>query len=166
MVSQAQSASFGVLHDGRVIAQDLPGWRLIYFGYTMCPDVCPTSLITLADVIEKMGPAGERLTPAFVTVDPERDTPDVMKNYVSAFHPRLVGLTPTEAALQGYVAAYRIKYLKVERGPGQPYLMDHSSSLYLIAPDNKLAGKFPHNFDPAKIAEKIVATMARVAGQP
>jgi protein SCO1/2 len=81
------------------------------------------------------------------------------------FHPRLVGLTPTEATLQGYAAAYKIKWNKVEIGADRPYLMDHSASLYLVDPTGTLAGKFPHQMDSKRIAEKIAGVMNRAAAQ-
>lgn len=156
----------GTRHDGKAIDETaLTGWRLYYFGYTFCPDVCPTSLVAVAEMLDAMGPMASRLTPVFVTVDPDRDTPSVMKDYVGAFHPAIVGLTPTDEGLKALAAAYRIKYQKVDLGPNRAYLMDHSASLFLIDPNGDVAGKFPHGMDARQMAAKVLTVFARADGK-
>ena len=131
------------------------GWRLVYFGYTHCPDVCPLGLQTMAEALDALGPLGERLTPVFVTVDPDRDTPRVMAGYVTFFHPRLVGVTPSAEELKAMATAWRVKYAKVEIGEGRPYLMDHTASVFLIDPDGAIAGRLSHNLPADQMAAKI-----------
>ena len=131
------------------------GWRLIYFGYTHCPDVCPLGLQTMAEALDALGPLGERLTPIFVTVDPDRDTPKVMAGYVTFFHPRLVGVTPSPDELKSMATAWRVKYAKVEVGEGRPYLMDHTASVFLVDPDGTVAGRLSHNLPAEQMAAKI-----------
>ena len=138
---------------------DLGGWRLVYFGYTHCPDICPLGLQTIAEAMDALGPLGARVTPVFVTVDPERDTPALMKDYVAFFHPRLVGLSPSEDELKAMAKAWRVKYARVEIGEGRPYLMDHTATILLADPTGAPAGRFGHDLGGAKLAEKIRAQM-------
>ena len=162
-VSPAHAAGLpllGLRSDGRPAGEgDFPGWRLVYFGYTHCPDVCPLGLQTMAEAIDALGPLGEKVSPVFVTVDPARDTPEVMKDYVAFFHPRLVGLTPSDDDLAVMAKAWRVKYAKVEVGEGRPYLMDHTAVLMLAAPDGTSAGRFPHDLGGARLADKIRSAM-------
>lgn len=162
-VSPARAAGLpllGLRSDGRPAGEsDFPGWRLVYFGYTHCPDVCPLGLQTMAEALDALGPLGEKVSPVFVTVDPARDTPAVMKDYVAFFHPRLVGLTPSDDDLAVMAKAWRVKYAKVEIGEGRPYLMDHTAVLMLAAPDGTSAGRFPHDLGGARLADKIRAAM-------
>jgi protein SCO1/2 len=131
------------------------GWRLVYFGYTHCPDVCPLGLQTMAEALDRLGALGERFTPIFVTVDPERDTSQVMAGYVTFFHPRLVGVTPTTDELKQMAAAWRVKYAKVDVGEGRPYLMDHTASIFIVDPEGNVVGRLSHNLPADRMAEKI-----------
>ena len=154
----------GVRSDGRPVTDDAPGgWRLVYFGYTHCPDVCPTGLQDMADAIQTLGPLGERVTPVFVTVDPERDPPKVMSDYVAFFHPRMVGITPTEEELKVMGKAWRVKYAKVDV-PGHDYLMDHTAAIFLVDPAGEIAGRFPHNLPSDKLADRIRGVFVSRAG--
>jgi protein SCO1/2 len=110
---------------------------LLYFGYTFCPDVCPTTLQTMADALAKLGPQSVNVTPVFVTIDPERDTPAILKKYLSGFGPRFVGLTGNLAEIARVAHAYRVYFAK-HPAPGGGYSVDHSSVLYLLGPDGKL----------------------------
>ena len=117
-------------------------WRgkymLVYFGYTFCPDVCPTTLSNVADAIDKLGPRADRLQALFVTVDPKRDTASVVKQYAAAFSPRITGLTGSPAQIAAAAKAYRVYYAEHRTGPGPAdYSMDHSSVLYLMGPDGR-----------------------------
>jgi len=146
----------GIDQTGKPVAEALQtGWRLVYFGYTHCPDVCPLGLQTMAEALDALGYAGDRLTPVFVTVDPDRDTPQVMAGYVTFFHPRLVGITPSAEDLKAMATAWRVKYAKVEMGEGRDYLMDHTATIFLIDPDGTIAGRLSHNMPADQMAAKI-----------
>jgi protein SCO1/2 len=113
-------------------------YMLVYFGYTFCPDVCPTTLSSVADAVDKLGTKADRLQPLFITVDPKRDTPAVVKQYAAAFGPRIVGLTGTPEQIAAAAKAYRVYYAEHRTGPGpDDYSMDHSSVLYLMGPDGR-----------------------------
>ncbi|HEY9163120.1 MAG TPA: SCO family protein, partial [Magnetovibrio sp.] len=119
----------------RVTDKDFQGkYMLIYFGYTFCPDVCPTSLSIMAEALDALTPEQlAKVTPVFVTVDPERDTPEVMAAYVPNFHPKLVGLTGTLEEVKAAARGYKAYYAKVnEADPDGNYTMDHSSITYLM----------------------------------
>ncbi len=146
----------GIDQTGKPVADaQQAGWKLVYFGYTHCPDVCPLGLQTMAEALDALGPLGARLTPIFVTVDPDRDTTEVMANYVTFFHPRLVGVTPSTEELKAMAAAWRVKYAKVEIGEGRPYLMDHTASIFLIDAEGVVAGRLSHNMPSDQMAAKI-----------
>ncbi len=129
------------LQDGAgkpVTDRDFRGkYMLVYFGYTFCPDVCPTTLNAVADAMDKLGPAGAaRIQPVFITVDPKRDTPSVVKQYAAAFGPSVIGLTGTADEIAKVAKEYRVYYAEHRTGPGpDDYSMDHSSVLYLMGPD-------------------------------
>ena len=128
-----------------VTDQDLRGkFALIYFGYTYCPDVCPTALQDVAVALATLGPKADGLRPVFITVDPVRDTPPVIGAYVAAFSPRLIGLTGSAAQIASVERAYHV-YSAVHRtGPGKDdYSVDHSSVLYLMAPDGSFVAPIP-----------------------
>ena len=127
--------------DGHAVTDQT--WRgkylLVYFGYTFCPDVCPTTMTNLADALGKMGPRADRLQPLFITVDPKRDTPEVVKRYAAAFGPRFIGLTGSAEQIAAAAKEYRVYYAEHRTGPGpDDYSMDHSSVLYLMGPDGKV----------------------------
>ncbi|MCW9045052.1 MAG: SCO family protein [Alphaproteobacteria bacterium] len=148
-------------HNGKdVTEKDYLGKHLlIYFGYTYCPDVCPTSLQVMIDALEAMGPDAEKVIPMFITIDPERDTPEVLKEYVSQFDSRLIGLTGSKEAIKSVAKAYRVYRAKVEdegaEGKDMDYLMDHTSITYLMGPDSKFKKHFAHGYEPTKMAERI-----------
>lgn len=117
-------------------------WRMLYFGFTFCPAICPTELQKMATALEELGEAGEQITPIFISVDPERDTPAVMKQYVALFHPRLVGLTGTVEQVEAVKKSYKIFATKVKDETMSDYTVDHSSFIYLLSPDNDLVRIF------------------------
>ncbi len=159
--SAAELGLLGVRHDGRRLAPGEPaGWKLIYFGYTHCPDVCPTGLQTIAEAMDRLGALGERITPVFVTVDPPRDTPPVMAEFVALFHPRFVGVTPDADELRRMAAAWRIKYGKAETGVEGAYLMDHTSMALLLDPTDAAVGRISLNLAPEVFAERVAARMS------
>jgi protein SCO1/2 len=131
-------------------------WMLIYFGYTYCPDVCPTSLTTMVDALDQLGDKGKNVVPVFITVDPERDTPKQLADYVAAFSPRLVGLTGTPEQIAAAARAYRVYYAKAKEGGSTAYLMDHSSIVYLVDPDGKFRQHFSSNqIDADEMAKRL-----------
>ncbi|HTI83176.1 MAG TPA: SCO family protein, partial [Acetobacteraceae bacterium] len=130
------------LEDGtgkQVTDSDFRGkYMLVYFGYTFCPDVCPTTLNEVAEALDHLGAKANNLQPIFITVDPKRDTPAVVKQYTAAFSPRLIGLTGTPEQIANVAKAYRVYYAEHRTGTGpNDYSMDHSSILYLMGPDGK-----------------------------
>lgn len=153
-----------VTQDGdRLAEQELAGkYRLIYFGYSYCPDVCPVDLQKLMAgyaLLEKQDPeAASKLQPIFVSVDPARDTPARLATYVDAFHPRLIGLTGSDAEIARVAKDYAIFYSKA--GTGENYLMNHSRLAYLMGPDGKPIALISHDAAPQKIAEELKAWIA------
>jgi len=117
-------------------------WLLVYFGFTYCPDVCPTELGRMSDTIDALGPAGERLTPIFITIDPERDGAAQMADYVSRFHPRMQGLTGNAQQIAEVARRYRVYYAKSRTQNMTEYLMDHSSFIYLVDPIGRVRTLF------------------------
>jgi protein SCO1/2 len=136
-------------------------YMLVYFGYTYCPDVCPTTLNAVAGALDKLGSKAKRLVPVFITVDPDRDTPAVMKRYTAAFSPALVGLTGTPDEIARVAKEYRVYYAKHVTGPGpNDYSMDHSSIIYLMGPDGKFIAPVNAEGTPQEMAEKIDKLMS------
>lgn len=128
-------------HNGKAISsEDFSGqYKLIYFGFTSCPAICPTELQKITAVMKELPvQTAEKIQPLFITVDPERDTAEVLKNYVSLFHPRLIGLTGSQEEIDTVLAAYHVYASKVQEEGMSDYTMDHSSFIYLTDPDNKL----------------------------
>ena len=132
-------------------------YMLIYFGYSNCPDVCPTTLSLMADALDKLGSKSDRIVPLFITIDPERDTPAKLKPYVASFGPRFIGLTADLATIKKVAGLYRV-YLKKEPLPGGNYAMDHSSVIYLMGPDGKFVGYWD---DTAIGPDKLAAALRK-----
>lgn len=130
-------------------------WLLVYFGYTFCPDVCPTELQTIAAALNKLGPDAAKVAPLFITVDPGRDTPEVMAKYVKLFDDRIIGLTGTPAQIAEVAHAFRVYYAKVPAKDGEPYVMDHSSFVYLMNPKGRLAALFNQDTSANDLAAGI-----------
>lgn len=137
-------------------------WMLVYFGYTFCPDVCPTTLQTMASALDKLGkPAAEKIAPLFITVDPARDTAPVLARYLQQFDPRLIGLTGSPDEIATAARAYRVYYAKETPKDGTPYTMDHSSFIYLMNPQ----GKFAALFGPETTAGELAVGIEQKLGQ-
>lgn len=146
--------------DGHAVTdRTWPGkYLLVYFGYTFCPDVCPTTLSSVADALDQLGTAADRVQPLFITVDPKRDTPAVVKQYAASFSPRLVGLTGSPEQIAAVAKAYRVYYAEHRTGPGpDDYTMDHSSVLYLMGPD----GRFLQPIRADQTGPEIAALLAK-----
>jgi len=127
---------------------------VMYFGYTFCPDVCPTTLLDLSRWIEKLGPDADRLNYVFVTVDPERDTVQSMHAYLSSFDKHIRGYTGTPAEIAQIAKEYRIYYQKVPTGDGG-YTMDHSAVIYLMGPDNQFVTVIPYQENDVTAIAKL-----------
>ncbi len=143
-------------------AADFAGrYMLIYFGFTYCPDVCPTALVAMTQALDRVAetaPArAERIVPIFVSVDPERDRPEVLASYAEHFHPRLVALTGSAEAVSKAADAYRVYYRKVEDPSASDYLIDHTSIIYLMGPDGEYVTHFSHGTS----VEDMVAGLRR-----
>jgi protein SCO1/2 len=136
-------------------------WMLVYFGYTFCPDICPTDLQKMVAALTTAGAAATRITPIFITVDPARDSAVPLARYVGLFSPKLVGLTGDQAQIDAVVRAYRVF---VEKAPpasaGAPYLVNHSAFMYLMNPAGKLAAIFPPDIKTADLAHQLAADTA------
>jgi protein SCO1/2 len=131
-------------HGTPVTDRSFPGkYLLVYFGYTKCHDVCPATLNTLAAALDRLGSKAALVQPLFITVDPQRDTPSALRTYVSAFTPRLVGLSGTAAELQKVAAEYRVTSIGRQDDGAADYTVDHSSVLYLMAPDGRFVAPIP-----------------------
>ena len=147
-----------VNHKGATVTEkDFLGHYTIYFfGYTFCPDVCPTELQVLAAAMKELGPEADKIIPVFVSIDPERDTPAVIGGYVSNFDPRLVGLTGSPGQVATMARAFHVFYQKVP-DPKTPkdYSMDHSSIIYVMGPDGKFVNHFPYTTDAKNLAEDL-----------
>ena len=144
-------------HDGkpRTDADFRGKLMLVYFGFTYCPDVCPTDLQNIGLALDKLGEAAERVQPLFITVDPTRDTAEHLKDYVPLFHSRLIGLTGDAAAIRAAADAYKVYFAKVPNERSDDYTVDHSAFIYLMGADGKYLGFFPPRTPPERIAETL-----------
>lgn len=130
-------------------------YMLVYFGFTFCPDACPTALLAMAEALDQIGPLAERIQPILISVDPERDTPAQLASYVAAVDERLVGLTGSPAQIAAAARAYRVFYRKVTPPGMSDYLVDHTSLIYLMGPDGKFLAHFSHETAPERMAETL-----------
>ncbi len=144
-------------HTGkRVTDKDFLGrYMLVFFGYTYCPDICPTELQVMTAALDAMGAEAERIQPVFITIDPERDTQQVLADYVGNFGPRLIGLTGTPEEIAIVAKAYRAFYAKASGSGTQDYLMDHSSTIILMSPDGRFAKFFTYTTDAKALAAAL-----------
>jgi protein SCO1 len=131
---------------------------VLMFGFVRCPDVCPTELIKLAQAMKKLGPASDHVQVIFITLDPERDTPAIMKSYIDAFDPRFAGLSGTTAQTDAAAASFFVQYAKVPEG--DDYVISHSSGIYLIDTGGRLRLVGTMNTTVADLAHDIAALMA------
>ncbi len=144
--------------NGRTVTdRDFAGkYRIMYFGYTFCPDVCPTDVQAIGASLKLLDPAvAARIVPIFVTVDPTRDTPAVLKSFVSAFDPRMVGLTGTPQQIEAVKKEFAIFSAKGADSPGGGYLVNHSRQTYLMGPDGKPIALLPQEQGPQAVADEI-----------
>jgi len=144
-------------HNGRAVTEtDFGGsYKLIFFGFTYCPAVCPTELQKMTKVLEALGDDMGQIEPLFISVDPERDTPKVMRDYVLQFHPSITGLTGNRAQIDQVLENYKVYATKVESEFMDGYMMDHSAFMYLMSPDDELITIYPTEDTAEKIAKDI-----------
>ncbi len=145
--------------DGREVTDETyrGKFMLVYFGYTFCPDICPTSLTAITETLSILGPAADKIVPIFISVDPERDRPEYMKDYLQYFDTRFRGLTGTPDQVMSVAKAYRVYYIKMDKEGADPddYLIDHTSNTYIMGPDGRFQAHFGHGTSPGEMAARI-----------
>lgn len=143
--------------DGPVASKNYRGKAvLLYFGYTYCPDVCPTALVSHAAALKLLRPEElDRVAAIFVSVDPERDTPVHLKEYAGFFHPAMVGITGTPEEIRQIAQRYKVFYAKQPPDKDGRYSVDHSSESILLGPDGKIFARLPHASPPERIAAEL-----------
>jgi protein SCO1/2 len=148
--------------NGRSVTnEDFRGrFQLIAFGYTYCPDICPTTLVEMAAILKQLGDQADRLQPIFVTVDPERDSAKVLKTYTEFFDPRILGLTGSPALVRRAADNFKIRYAKVREPGAENYAVDHSAGMILLGPD----GAFIKKFAFATPVDEISAQLRKILG--
>jgi protein SCO1/2 len=137
-------------------------WSLVYFGYTFCPDACPATLSNLSNALDKLGPRAQSVQVVFITVDPHRDTPRQLKTYLASpsFPKRLIGLTGTDTEIANAARAYHVYFHQA--GTGATYSVDHTSVVYLMAPDGRFSKPIGFGEPPADVARDIATAMSGV----
>jgi cytochrome oxidase Cu insertion factor (SCO1/SenC/PrrC family) len=128
---------------------------LIYFGFTTCPNICPTDLLEIGQALRRLGPSAKQVVPLFITLDPERDTRQLLKAYVPAFHPQLIGLTGTPTDIDRVAEAFKVYHLKVPVEGAMGYTIDHSAYIYIVDRDGRYVGFLA----PGSNAERIAAAL-------
>jgi protein SCO1/2 len=144
--------------DGKPVTdRDFRGrYMLIFFGFTHCPDICPAELQVIAQALEQLGDKAKNVVPIFITLDPERDTPEAMGNYVKSFGHNFVGLTGSPEAIAAAAKAYRVSYAKVEdKESAADYGVDHSALVYLMDPKGRYVTHFSYGLSAEQMAEKL-----------
>lgn len=142
----------------RVTEADFAGrYLLVFFGFTYCPDVCPAELQIISAALDDLGSEADKVQPLFVTVDPERDTVDVLADYVERFHPSLIGLTGSPEEIEAVAKAYRVYFAKVARPEGDDYGVNHSSNVYFMDPSGRFIEHFNYGTNPSSMAAQMRA---------
>jgi protein SCO1/2 len=144
--------------DGQTVSSDAfhGTYQLVYFGFTYCPDICPTELQTMSAALDKLGDGAKAFTPIFITVDPARDTPEALKEYLEHFHPGFVGLTGTAEQVAETAKAFKVYYAKRETGDDpEAYTMDHSSFIYVLDCQGRFIAHFDYGTTAEAIADKL-----------
>jgi protein SCO1 len=164
--TQSSSASIGgpftlVDNTGRTVTdQSFRGkWLLIYFGYTNCPDACPTALTTMGLALKKLGAEADRLQPIFITVDPNRDTVRVLADYLKSFDSRIVGLTGSQEQTESVVRVYRV-YVVARKTGGDDYSVDHGAYFYLMNPEGRFRSVIAGDTSGDELAERVRKAMS------
>jgi len=162
MLASAIGGPFHLVdQEGKTVTDaDLRGkWSLVYFGYTHCPDACPTALNDISIALDELGPKRAAVRPVFITVDPERDTSEVLKSYVTSFDAPILALTGTPEEIAQAAKGYRVYYAKHPEVGGD-YSMDHSSVIYVMDPQGRFTASFTHENSPEEIAERLKKLLA------
>ena len=150
---------FSLIDEGgkTVTDRDFRGrYMLVYFGYTHCPDICPAELQVMAQALDRLGDKAAKVVPVFITLDPERDTPQAMADYVKSFGPNFVGLTGSPEAIAAAAKAYRVAYSKVEnKDSADDYTVDHSALVYLMDQEGKYLAHFAYGTSAERMAENL-----------
>lgn len=144
--------------EGKTVAdKDFRGrYMLVFFGFTRCPDICPAELQVMSAALDDLGSDADKVVPIFITLDPERDTPDAVSNYVQNFGPNFVGLTGSPEAIEKAAKAYRVSYQKFQdESMGDNYSIDHSALVYLMGPSGQYVTHIPYGTSPKKMAETL-----------
>ncbi|MWD30086.1 SCO family protein [Aquicoccus sp. SCR17] len=156
-------------HRGRAVTQDdfADRWQLVFFGFTNCPDICPTTLAYMGSVLDILGPKADRIAPLFVTLAPERDTSEVLADYVANFHPRLVGLTGSKAQVAAAAEAFKVYHERLEdEDAPDHYTMAHAGHIYLMRPDGSFEAVFIEGDQPPEaLAEEITMRLEKESSQ-
>lgn len=144
-------------HNGRSVTEKnyADAYKLVFFGFTYCPEICPTELKKMAVTLHQIGDLGDAIQPIFITIDPERDTPEVLSEYVEMFHPRLIGLTGTAENIKNVQDSYKVYASKVNDPSLSDYTMEHSSYMFLMGPGDEPLALFTTEDTPAQIAKDI-----------
>lgn len=165
MAGQSVGGPF-TLTDSRGRRRSLADFRgkvvLLYFGFTSCPDVCPTDLMAIGQAIRSLGPAGDEVQPVFVTIDPARDSRSVIGAYAGAFHERFVALTGSERQVRRVANDYKVFFERVPRPGGAGYTIDHAAFTFVLGRDGRYIGILP----PGTPAERIAFTLREELGAP
>lgn len=139
-------------------------YKLIYFGFTFCPAICPTELQKITIALNELGDDASKIQPLFISVDPERDTSAVLKNYVTLFHPRLIGMTGTQDQIDAVKKAYKVYSAKVPPSKGadaDEYMVDHTSFIYFMSPDDQLIALFRTEDNADVVVEQVRRTLTQ-----
>jgi cytochrome oxidase Cu insertion factor (SCO1/SenC/PrrC family) len=148
-------------HGKRVSLSDFRGKVvLLYFGFTYCPDVCPVDLAVIAETLKSLGKSGDQVQPLFVTLDPARDTRELLRGYVAAFHPRIVALTGSEDEIRRVATAYKVFFEKVTPTDSKTYFVDHSAFTFLLDREGKYVLFFPPGTPPKRMTARVREELA------
>lgn len=143
-------------HDGKAVSDETLKGKpfLVFFGFTHCPDICPTTLFEVSEILTKLGPDANKVNALFVTVDPERDTVEKLKDYLGSFHPQLKGVTGSPEAVDKMLKGYRVYYKKIPT-TGSDYTMDHTALVYLMDKQGRFVAPFNMKRTPDVAAEDL-----------
>ena len=153
--------------NGRAVTDgDFRGrFQLISFGYTFCPDICPTTLVETAQVLKQLGEAAARVQPIFISLDPERDTPAQLKAYTAFFDPRIIGLTGSPELVRKTAEHFKVRYEKVQSPGASHYSIDHSAGMYLLGPDGAFVAKLPYGTPVPDLVARVREALAESPGR-
>jgi protein SCO1 len=151
-------------HNGKPVTdRDFRGkFMLVFFGYTSCPDVCPMDLQIIAQALDELGKAGDRLQPIFISIDPARDTPEIVAEYASHFHPRLIGLSGSRQQTAAAARNYGVISMKfIDENDPENYSINHSALIYLLGPDGKFVAAFEHGADLETLTAGVIQHLSK-----